>query len=323
MTPDHKKNWKCQECVTKKPKTDTSNTPSNHLSDEPARSNVTLRRTNISRTIPNSQHTPQTSPVPAYEAKEAPSDLSLEIRLLREEIKTSLQDFKSVVSTELLEFRSVVLRLTEAMTKCDKTVEELTLRVEALERERDQRDNTSNNSELEQTIACLQMEVNDRDQEILHNDVEIAGIPEENNERPLHIALTVSNKLGVTLEERDIVYAERVGPIRRGDTQDPRPRPLVVRLARRSQRVQLLAAARVRRGITTADMGLTSTVKPFYVNERLTRHNRQLFHKARAEAMLKQWKYVWTRDGCIYARKEHGAPRHRLRTDADITKVFG
>ncbi|XP_063538677.1 uncharacterized protein LOC134747927 [Cydia strobilella] len=179
--------------------------------------------------------------------------------------------------------------------------------------------------ELEQTIASLKMDINDRDQEILSNDIEISGIPEETNERALHLALSVSNKLGVTLDDKDIVHAERAGPLRRGEPQDggaPRPRPLVVRLARRAQRDQLLAAARVRRGITTADMGLTSTPKTFYVNERLTRHNRQLFYKARAEASSRNWKFVWTRDGCIYARKEPGGPRHRLRTEADVDKVF-
>lgn len=69
-------------------------------------------------------------------------------------------------------------------------------------------------------------------------------------------------------------------------------------------------------------MGLNSTTN-FYVNERLTKNSRQLFHKARAAAKNSKWRYVWTRDGRIYTRKEHGKPRYRLRNDADIERVFG
>lgn len=121
--------------------------------------------------------------------------------------------------------------------------------------------------------------------------------------------------------------AGRAGGVRRVDVREdvaahPRPRPLVVRLARRSLRDQLLTAARVRRGATTADMGMVSGAKRFYVNERLTRHNRHLFYRARAEGARAQWKYVWTKGGSIYARKEHGAPRYRLRCEDDLKKYF-
>lgn len=103
----------------------------------------------------------------------------------------------------------------------------------------------------------------------------------------------------------------------------PRPRPLSVRLARRSTRDALLSAARVRRRFTTEGMGLTGAARPFYINERLTKHNRQLFYKTRELAKQLQWKYVWTRDGKIYARQEHGKARYHLRTDYDFTRVFG
>ncbi|GBP08984.1 hypothetical protein EVAR_78342_1 [Eumeta japonica] len=41
--------------------------------------------------------------------------------------------------------------------------------------------------------------------------VEITGLPETNNENPVHLAIVVAQKLGVEMESRDIVSVERVG----------------------------------------------------------------------------------------------------------------
>ncbi|CAG5037141.1 unnamed protein product [Parnassius apollo] len=55
---------------------------------------------------------------------------------------------------------------------------------------------------LESTVNQLQADLNDRDQELLANDVELSGIPEESGENPTHLVLSVVTKLGVHLEER-------------------------------------------------------------------------------------------------------------------------
>lgn len=321
MTLDHKKLWKCPECLNRKPKSDNSNTPvKQDAADDiegavSAQSNVTLR----SRPAAMFQDLITSPPQVAFSSTEStPSELVSELRLLRDEMKA--------VRSEMREFRSAVAGLTAALNLTNQRIDELSERVDTVERQ--QREATNSGvTGWEQTIASLKLDLNDRDQEMLGNDVEVAGLPEENNESTSHLVLTLSATLGVPLEERDIVSAERVGGVRRagvgsGTEARSRPRPLVVRLARRALRDQLLAAARVRRGATTADMGLSSGASRFYVNERLTRHNRQLFYRAREEGTRAQWKYVWTRGGNIYARKEHGAQRFRLRCESDFGKVF-
>lgn len=82
------------------------------------------------------------------------------------------------------------------------------------------RKDTGSVTRLEKTIADLKLELNDREQENLSTDIEVAGIPEESNERSVHIILNLATKLGVALEERDIVSAEQDGPERRGNVQD-------------------------------------------------------------------------------------------------------
>lgn len=316
MTVEHRNKWKCQECVSREPKTDNTNTPIKrdlplHSDSKECSSNVTLR----SRAAPKNQSPVPSSPLsPPQPAKQTiESELVNELRLFREEIKAELRDFKLAITD-----------LTAAVNICNKRVDDLAERVEIVERF--QRDGSAvAASSLQNAITELKLELNDRDQELLRNDIEIAGIPEQNHERYIHLALTAASKLGVNLEERDIVSVERAGPVRRMEEAGsrPRPRPIVVRLARRAHRDQLLEAARVRRGVTTAGLGVDSDTQRFYVNERLTHMNRQLFYKARGEALRAHWKYVWTREGKIFVRKEHGSPRHRIRSDDELDKFFG
>ncbi|KAL0810710.1 hypothetical protein ABMA28_010034 [Loxostege sticticalis] len=324
MTKEHKSQWRCDECRNNMPKTANIDTPVKQ--DEVSFVNTSKR---VNTGLPTDFLVATSCSVaPVLSATEGPTEraeaasisaeLITELRLLREEMRAH--------RAEMHEFRGTINSLTSAVDVCNRRLDELTVRVDTVEQQRGDTADSTVIAALERTVADLKLELNDRDQELLCNDVEISGIPEEKNERCCHIVLAVAQKLGVKLEERDLVSVERAGPARREPAEDaapPRPRPLVVRLARRAQRDQLLAAARVRRDATTAGLGLSANASRFYVNERLTPVNRNLFYKARSQSSRAQWKYVWTREGKIYARKEHGAPRHRLRSEADIAKVFG
>ncbi|CAG9133842.1 unnamed protein product [Plutella xylostella] len=138
----------------------------------------------------------------------------------------------------------------------------------------------------------------------------MTNLPEENGENPMHLILSVASKLGVDLHESDVVSAERVGARNRrsrapGDSGEGagagagagRPRPLVVRLTRRAVKDELMTAARVRRGATSADLGQSSAPRPIYVNERLTKTNRQLFYKVREAGRRESWRFLWTKKG--------------------------
>lgn len=182
---------------------------------------------------------------------------------------------------------------------------------------------------LKETMAELRQELNDREQAGLSNDLEIAGIPEYQNESLVHLVSVVASKLGVHLDMKDVVNVQRVGrkPDLKGEgraTGVP-PRRIVVRLARCPLRDDLLRAARVRRHIKTDDFNLPDhEPRRVYINERLTKHYRVLFARAREAGNSCGWKFIWTRNGCIYAKRTElsNAPVHRLRTEDDLQRVF-
>ncbi|KAL4717770.1 hypothetical protein ACJJTC_000919 [Scirpophaga incertulas] len=238
----------------------------------------------------------------------AVDQLSLsEMKVLRNEILEcvkGMREFRSEMELLRASFASVCVRM-----------DGIEQRLQALEqRSPDLSDDRV--ALLEQTISGLKLELNDRDQEALLTDLKIGQMPEDKAENAFHSVCVLATRLGVPLEERDVVYAERVGA--RLDEAGGRPRRMVVRLARRSLRDELLRAARLRRTGLAAEAGLR-----IYINERLTRFNRQLFHRVREECRRLQWRYCWTRRGRIFARQGEGRQVFQLRSEMDISRVFG
>ncbi|CAH2101698.1 unnamed protein product [Euphydryas editha] len=180
------------------------------------------------------------------------------------------------------------------------------------------------NSDVINVITQLKQELNDREQENLLNNIQITGIPEKNGENVVHLVDLITKKIGVDIDARDIVSAERRGSKRAlpGGDETKRPRPIIVRLTRRSVRDAVLKAARVRRGTDTNGI-IDGPPSRLYINEHLTRTNRALFYKAREEGRRLGWRYIWTRGGGVFVRRESGTTVHRIKTELDIHRIFG
>uniref|UniRef100_A0A2A4ITG1 FP protein C-terminal domain-containing protein n=1 Tax=Heliothis virescens TaxID=7102 RepID=A0A2A4ITG1_HELVI len=234
-------------------------------------------------------------------------------------VRAEIQAFRKEMEVEMLELKTT-------MNTCSTRIDGLEARVDALEQRAISGPTNSDN--VGEIVEELRRELNDRDQELLANDIEVSNLPEEKAENPTHIIKAIGHKLGISLEDRDIVSAERVGGRQLNATNSAGPtvtrsRPIVVRLARRDLRDQLLAGARVRRGATTTDLGMSGPAQRFFLNERLTKVNRSLFRQAREAAGALGWKFVWTKQGRILARKAPGDKAQRIRTEGDLSHVFG
>lgn len=337
LEKQRKDSWKCPECQSKMPKTGNANTPvrstfqdvPEHRSvegDSPYQynaQNVTLRAKSCQLRVDDEKEQNDfgfnlnSNLIEELDDKKViAEDILAELKLFSGEMKAA--------RVEMGMFRETVSGLTTTIKAQNMRIVHLENKIELLESKLNE-NHKCNMSDLEETILQLRMDVQGKDQEMLVNDVEIAGFPEVGNENSVHAILTIARKVGVQLEDRDVVSAERVGAPRaylEGE-EAPRPRPLAVRLARRHVRDALLEAARVRRRLSTEGMGLPGTTRSFYINERLTRHNRQIFQKAREVASRKNWRYVWTRGGRVYARQEQGKDRHRIQSERDLSRVFG
>ncbi|XP_047543224.1 uncharacterized protein LOC125075556 [Vanessa atalanta] len=241
------------------------------------------------------------------------SSLLDQMKLLRVEL--------AAVTHEVSSFRQELALLKGTLSEVEKKVGSVEARLTQLE---NKAPCTISESHLLEDFAKLKSDLNEREQSCLLNDIEITGITERNEENLHHVTGLIASKIGVTLDERDVVYVERSGPrpAYNETGERSRPRPIVVRLARRSIRDQLLRAARVRRGADTTGLEIDKEPKRFYINERLTKTNRVLFYHAREEGRRNGWRYIWTREGRIYARRSKDTAAQRIKTQNDISKVF-
>lgn len=317
---EQKEKWKCPECLCKKPKTGNVNTPvrSSTSSVEEYKPAVIARRSEENQNITHRTKTIRPlqtiSSIGSENADLTHNSSTLaELKLFMEEL----------IQTQMGSIREAINELTNTLNAQNNRLEQLELRISYLENKAESIHDTS---ALASKISQLQADIYDRDQALLSNDLEISGCPETGNENCTHLILAVAKKVGVELEERDIVCAERAGPARPPASSggaSARPRPIAVRLTRRAPRDAMLKAARVRRDLNTDDMQLPGPVRPLYLNERLTKHNRLLFQRARDLGREMKYKFVWTRDGKVFVRQEPGMARHRLRLETDLLGVFG
>lgn len=125
----------------------------------------------------------------------SPLGSSTELRQFMEELRS--------VRAEIGLFRPAMSELTTAIKTQNLRLDTIENRLENLEATMGESDN-SQIVGLEATIKQLKLEINERDQEMLGNDIEISGFPEASSENPVHVILTVAKTLSVHLDEHDV-----------------------------------------------------------------------------------------------------------------------
>ncbi|CAG5023213.1 unnamed protein product [Parnassius apollo] len=250
---ERKDNWKCLSCVSKLPRTNNLNTPVRTAESEisspptlvvsPENSNVAVRGKPPTKNTQDKNIHEEDSIIMENIMSESLDDTAMDFKLLLGEMKA--------IRAEMRLFRNSMTDLMTAIKMQTSRIDSIETRISALE-DKSKGLQRCEVSTLEETVSQLKSQILERDQDLLANDIQIAGFPETSGENTTHIILAIAKKLCVDLDERDVVSSERTGFIRdNGEGSSvPRPRLLVVRLARRAQRDALIQAARVRRNIT-------------------------------------------------------------------------
>lgn len=325
---ERKELWKCPECTSKRPKKGNTNTPvrcstqiPDEIEPEPCShigSHVTKYDSNVTQRSKNIRSSPPSDKSDISAETDDTSARTYNVALF-DDLK---RYFRELLLSQVESLKESIDTLTTTISAHNSRLELLEAKVATLEGKMEEAHSTPS---TESIVLQLQSDIAERDQAMLSNDLEIASFPEGANENCSQIIISVAKKIGVEIGEEDIVSAERAGPPRPATQQGAPvwPRPIAVRLVRRATRDALLHAARTRRDLNTDGIKPLGPTNRIYVNERLTKYNRVLLKKTRAMALELQHKFVWTRDGKIFVRQSEGKPRHRIRNEMDLTRVFG
>lgn len=314
MTKSNKKllSWTCPNCSLKKSKEDSSKSPipsgDPEAPDTESRSNVTTRKPNSASEL---RESPLASPVEFLQSTDG------RLRsLIQEAIKNEISGLKSQIT-------SIETSLNYISGQYDsllKTLQSTTTEVRKLKEE-----NVRLRTDLVANTVRIQHleEENARQQQWSRlQNIELVGVPETKNEDTADVVVNLAKNLGLELHSSELEFAHRVQPRRPGSASGGRT--IIARFRHRRTKDTIVAAARKRHGIKPSDMGLGDRVsdeRNIYVNEHLTKNNRALLKECKQKAKTANFKFVWTKNCLIYARRDESSPPIPIVTSADLIKI--
>ncbi len=149
--------------------------------------------------------------------------------------------------------------------------------------------------------------------------IEIAGFPRSDDENCENLVLQLADKVGVELDTHGIEACHRIS--------SKAEAPIIVKLSSRKKREQFMwkTTKEKARKLKTTDFGFTvaagSQSKKIFINESLTQRNKNLLRLAKIKKTELDYKYVWSRNGVIYMRKEDSSPPIKVNYTSDLNKL--
>ncbi|CAG9795613.1 unnamed protein product [Diatraea saccharalis] len=321
-----KSTWKCPECTCKLPKNVNSNTPIRTLNEVMNEKDSLEDLSNQCENVTNRVKRVR-KPVENIPSRDAVQDMSVvnttsschgsslpmdgfvtegrlrdilrqEIcRVINQQVTEQLKGIKDQMTTynDSLEF------LNKQYEEFRKILEEKNLAIKNLEKQ---------NQTLQLSVKEITSRVESVEQYMRDCNVEINGIPEHRSENLRKALIQIANTVENPLQDSDIQHVTRIAKLNK---ESKRPRAVIVKLRSIRQRDELLAAVqkfnknrKQHDKLNTQHLGYSGEVSSIYVAEHLTPTNKSLHAAARKKAKEAAYKFVWVRDGRIYARKnEH------------------
>lgn len=170
-------------------------------------------------------------------------------------------------------------------------------------------------SEVQAQNRMLTLQINMNDQRDRLMNLEIVGVPENPEEKPINIVLKIAELSNIKVDPTQIVYANRITPKTK---IEGRPRIIIAKLTSRVLKDNIISGARKQR-LTTKDLCTTSEIRPIFVNDNLTSYNKQLLKKSKELAKNKEYQYVWSKNGKIYIRKSDTSPMIHISDEKDLS----
>lgn len=160
-------------------------------------------------------------------------------------------------------------------------------------------------------IEQLQAELNDSVQYSRLPNLEIHGMPVTPNENLMNNVAVLATQL-----ELSSFQPSQIISLHRLHGQKGKTPPVLIRFVSAEVRGTWLNARGKLRSLV-----LNKSVPQLYFNENLTQFNRNLFWQARIRGKEKHFKYVWVRNGKIFAKRTEEAASIRISCVQDLEMI--
>ena len=169
----------------------------------------------------------------------------------------------------------------------------------------------SQNGLLQNQVNDLQRQINSIDQYLRVDNVEVVGLPEPAEDQTDEDSLVeVFNQLDHGFTEPFSSYdinISHVVPSRRRDGK----RVVVCKFMTRKSKIAVLEAKKFKK-----DLKYNNNL--IFINEHLSPHNRKLFALASEKKHSLEYKYLWTKNGTIFMRKNDSTQSIIINDEDDI-----
>lgn len=234
------------------------------------------------------------------------------------ELKDGQQEGKPDVSdtqTLLVNMNNKLTNINLEIIELKKSVDFMSEKYDKLLLEvKDLRQFKEKHSNIGVEIKTLENRINDMEQYSRIKNVEIKGVEEIRNENLKEIIVEISDKIGVKLENKDIDAIHRVN-----NKKDREPRDIIVQFKDRESKEKILANRRVK--VKSKEVTNGTSDNMIYINEHLTQQNKLIFWEARQKCREYNYRYVWTKNGKIFVRKNESERALRINSIDDMNKI--
>lgn len=226
---------------------------------------------------------------------------------------STIKDLLKYVNDQNADLRKEVEELKQSMSFMNETFEALRTKGDELETLKKEHASLKlEKAELEQSLANTRKELIELKQYTRLSNIEIKGIPQNENESLGDIVQKIGEKIGLNFEPTDIDVVHRV------PTKDRKKTNVIVKFATRAARDNFLQCARKKR-LSADDIGFSET-NPVYLNEHLCPEYKMLLGLAIARKK-ENWKFVWVSNSKILARKAENSTVIHIATRDDLSKI--
>ena len=209
-----------------------------------------------------------------------------------------LQKSQSFICEQYENFRKVTNSLMADNTKLRNENEKLKAEVNILQRSVDQAHD----------------DINSLEQYGRRSMFEISGIPRCDDEDVEAMVLSLCHKIGVQITPVDIEAAHRLS--------NKVTANIIVLMKSRKLRNDIFQRRSQLKGVSSHDIGVTSRPpNKLFINESLTRKNKELFSKVNDFKKVNGYKFIWSRNGIIYLRQSESSKAIMVKKEADLPKL--
>lgn len=257
-------------------------------------------------------------------ARLSTSNISPRVETVNNFISEQVNNISSAVSALQQEFRSIQEGQTSFTQSLGVIYEKLntlqdvsvaltnhSARIKALEEDK---------TLLQASVKDLCNRVDIQDQNSLANSLEITGIPISKSESIPDLVSHISAKLNNKLTKEDILRCHRKRSVPSKHLAATRHPPIIISFKDIQKRNNLLSAFRARRGIKLSEIGFESD-NYFFINESLTNIRKKLFYTAKTFQRTNNYKYLWTRNGRIFLKKDDSSGFTQIDLNTDFSTL--